>query len=198
MLAIDGGLLAAVIVLGRKQARHGALLPAARAGLTLAWVLAGLALSAAVILRGARQAGDDPASKRPGYYVTKTGDWQGERWSELELAAYMSRQPQDVDEGQRYVIFYSRSCDHCQALFERYFSAPAPVPTTIVAIPETKAGFTRETWLEMHCEGCEELELPAGTDWIMTTPIVVALEDGKVVCAKEGEDAEAPQCLVWH
>ena len=49
----------------------------------------------------------------------------------------------------------------------------------------------------MSCVGCEDRELPVGTEWIMTTPIVVALDYGNVLCAKEGEDPETPECLIW-
>ena len=72
------------------------------------------------------------------------------------------------------------------------------MPATIVAIPETKKGFATTGLLPMECPGCEELELPVGTDWIITTPIVVALDGEQVICAKEGEDPEAPECLVFH
>jgi hypothetical protein len=31
----------------------------------------------------------------------------------------------------------------------------------------------------------------------MTPPILIAIEDGVVQCAKEGEDSEMPECMPW-
>ena len=50
----------------------------------------------------------------------------------------------------------------------------------------------------MPCEACERLELPLGCDWLVTPPVVIALEDGVVRCAKEAEEPDEPECLIWR
>ena len=37
---------------------------------------------------------------------------------------------------------------------------------------------------------CEHLELPLGCEWLITTPLTIATEDGIVTCAEEGSHAE--------
>ncbi|MDG2292343.1 MAG: DoxX family protein [Phycisphaerales bacterium] len=133
----------------------------------------------------------------PSYYVLDTSDWVGKNIQDIDLVQYITNLPDSINEGQQYLIFYSRTCDHCQMLLELYFGYGSPVPTTLVAIPESKSGFATEGLLENPCLDCTTLELPVGTDWLMTPPILLAIEDGIVQCAKEGEDSEMPECMPW-
>jgi hypothetical protein len=41
------------------------------------------------------------------------------------------------------------------------------------------------------------LQLPTGCDWVITTPILGALENGVVICAMEGDEPLEPECLTW-
>ena len=133
----------------------------------------------------------------PSYYVLDTSDWVGKNIQDIDLVQYITNLPDSINEGQQYLIFYSRTCDHCQMLLELYFGYGSPVPTTLVAIPESKSGFATEGLLDNPCLDCATLELPVGTDWLMTPPILLAIEDGIVQCAKEGEDSEMPECMPW-
>lgn len=137
-------------------------------------------------------------SRPPDYYVPSLDEWVGKHWNELEIAAWVNRHPADINKGRRYVIFYNPTCDHCHDLLTDYFTGDLPVPTTVVAIPETKRGFERSGRYPMPCDQCEKLQLRFGCDWIIGPPLVVALEDGVVVCATEAEDVYEPQCLIWH
>ena len=65
-------------------------------------------------------------------------------------------------------------------------------------IREVARALETEGLLDQPCLDCAELELPVGTDWLMTPPVVIAIEDGVVKCAKEADDSEAPECLLWH
>ena len=133
----------------------------------------------------------------PAYYVLDTSDWVGQKIRDIDLITYLPDLPDTIDDGRQYLIFYSRTCDHCQMLLEMYFGFGTPVPTTLVAIPESKSGFSTEGTLDNPCADCALLELPVGTDWLMTPPILIAIEDGVVQCAKEGEDSEMPECMPW-
>ena len=83
-------------------------------------------------------------------------------------------------------------------LLEFHFGFGAPVPTTLVAVPENQEGFATEGLLDNPCLDCRAAELPPGVNWIMTPPMVIALRDGEVVCVKEAEDSDAPECLPFH
>jgi hypothetical protein len=205
MLLVDGGLLI-ILLLSQPVAPRPAT-SGARWVAAAIWAAASVTISAVMILPA--DTSPDPlqqdevvlGERQPkpldSYYLPDCGTWEGKRWDELDIAQYMIQWPDDVDTGRRYVIFYGRTCDHCELLFELYFADP-PVPTTIVAVPETKQGFQEGSGHADLCNGCQELEMPVGSDWVITTPIVVALEDGVVRCAVEGEDPEAPTCLIWH
>ena len=131
----------------------------------------------------------------PSYYVLDTSDWVGQRAEDIDLVQYVTDLPDTINEGTHYLIFYSRTCDHCQMLLEMYFGFGVPAPTTLIAIPEDKSGFATEGLLDNPCLDCALAELPVGTDWLMTPPVVLALEDGVIQCAKEGEDSEMPECV---
>ena len=134
----------------------------------------------------------------PGYYLLDTSDWLDKNVRDIDLVNYVDGLADSLQDGQQYLIFYSQTCDHCQMLLELHFGFGSPVPTTIVAVPEHKGGFEPEGALEQPCMDCRELELPAGCDWLMTPPLMLALDNGVVACAKEAEDSEAPECLIWH
>ena len=134
----------------------------------------------------------------PGYYLLDTSDWVGRNVRDIDLVNYVEGLADSVQEGRQYLIFFSRTCDHCQMLLEMHFGFGVPVPTTLITIPESKDGFETDGILDQPCFDCRELELPVGCDWLMTPPLVLALEDGVVQCAKEAEDSDVPECLIWH
>ena len=48
--------------------------------------------------------------------------------------------PDDLDQGQQYMLFYRKDCEHCHELMEFFFAEELPLPTTAVAVPE-RAGY---------------------------------------------------------
>ena len=134
----------------------------------------------------------------PDYVLPDIDGYVGMPLTEIDLYPYLSGLPENITTGQHYLIFFSRTCDHCQELLLDHFAFHMPVPTTVVAVPENKDGFETQGTLEQPCETCLELELPVGADWILTPPLLLAIEDGMIICAKEGEDALEPECLTFH
>jgi hypothetical protein len=223
MLTIDGALLLGVLLCAPPKSRNPELLPSGPATVTAMWILGAISITAAMILPENRPNSDvvaeiangeqtEPASDTsdaapprnvtitiPPYVTVKPNDWIGKNWRDIDFAGYVKGWPADLNTGRKYIIFFSRTCDHCKALLNFNFFDP-PAPTILVAVPESKSGFDRGSELPMLCPGCVELELPIGTDWLLTPPLVVALEDGVVRCAAEGVDgeAESPECLLWH
>jgi len=130
------------------------------------------------------------------WYPTDLGDWIGKSIDSIELFSWVNGWPHDLHTGKQYVIFYSLTCDHCEALLYAHFEFPR-FPTTLVAIPESTEGFNRDGAFENPCFDCAKTELAVGPDWIVGTPLVVAIDDGIVTCAVENEDYEVPTCLMW-
>ncbi len=141
-----------------------------------------------------------PGPVRPAYFgLPDVQSLVGQRFRDSELAGLVEGLTDAVDAGPQYVIFFSRSCDHCQDLLETHVPGPTAVPLTLVAIPEQKEGFNEGAWIEMnYCVDCaSQLELATGVDYLITPPLVVAMADGEVVCAEEVSDPFAPGCLVF-
>ncbi len=130
------------------------------------------------------------------WYPTNIADWRGKSVDDIEFFGWVKEWPHDIHEGKQYIIFYSLTCDHCEVLLWEHFEFPT-VPTTLVAIPQSTEGFDYDSAFENPCNDCSKTELRIGTDWIIGTPLVIALEDGVVKCATENEDYEAPACLIW-
>jgi hypothetical protein len=141
---------------------------------------------------------NDPAlpSLPSSWYPQNIASWVDKSVDDIELFNWVKDWPIDIHEGKQYIIFYSLTCDHCEALLWEYFEFPSS-PTTLVAIPQSTEGFDYESAFENPCYDCKMTELRIGTDWIIGTPLVVAIENGIVKCAIENEEFEAPACLIW-
>jgi hypothetical protein len=209
MLAIDGALLLGVLLFPTRGARRledGAAAPTWPIVAALAWVAAGFGAAfgvpekAATIQQAITDAPpDDPTvnpkpDPLPSYYSPDEENWVGKPWREAGIFRLMTRWPAGLDEGVDYVIFYSKTCDHCHALLETHFTGELAIPTTAVGIP-AMPGAEPEEALEMPCERCALMSLPEGCEWFITAPILMRIENGIIQCATEGESPDAPACL---
>ncbi|HJN80514.1 MAG: hypothetical protein QF781_09015 [Phycisphaerales bacterium] len=207
MLSIDLGLLILVAALPVR--------PLQLASERVAWGLATILAVALGIVSFTRVVGGatgvriiiEPSSNEvnppqtaqlPAYYSLDTSDWPGQRTEDIDLISWIPNLPDSINDGQQYLILYSRTCEHCHELLLEHFSFDPPAPTTLVAIPESVDGFIEDGQLENPCIDCAELDMPVGVDWLMTPPVVIAIEDGVIRCAQEAEDGMMPQCLPWH
>ena len=96
------------------------------------------------------------------WYPKSIGNWVGENIDDLELFDWVTSWPQDLHVGKQYVVFYSLTCDHCEALMYAYFEFPT-IPTTLVAIPQSTAGFNYDGAFENPCFDCNKTELKGWT-----------------------------------
>jgi len=169
---------------------------------SVAWVLNGAKGVEIVVPQTTNDTGQaltpNTTIQLPAYYSLDTADWPGQPARNIDLLSWIPNLPATLDDGQQYVILYSRTCEHCYELLLEHFSYDPPAATTLVAIPEMKDGFIEDGQIENPCIDCLELELPIGVDWLMTPPIVIAIENGVITCAQEAEDGMMPQCLPWH
>jgi len=133
------------------------------------------------------------AGPTEGYYLPDYTAWQGSAFLDLDVAAWIRGLPEDIEQGQQYLLFYRKDCEHCHELMELFFTEELLLPTTAVAVPE-RAGYPTVGVQPFPCDSCRLAELPAGVDWFMQTPVLVKLADGVVECAAE-VTADNPTCL---
>jgi len=131
-----------------------------------------------------------------GYYLPDYTTWVGQPFLKLDMAAWISGLPEDLEQGQQVLLFYRKDCEHCHELMEIFFADELPLPTTAVAVPE-RAGFPTVGVQPFVCGGCRLAELPAGVDWFMQTPVLVKLADGVVECAAE-VTPDNPVCVDFY
>ena len=213
MLSIDGALLVGTLIFAPKQ--ENTRLPS-RSALVVACmaVVLGTLISFAVVLPAGRAPKDtlsdststgnlvknaassdlvpNPSPKPlDGYwYVENIDDWAGRPWAEVELFQYLPVWPAGLDEGIRYVIFYSRTCDHCEEMFWSDLIKPYNPPVVAIEIPGDKETLTAANSWDMPETNCILMNLPLGTDWIITSPLSLRIENGIVTCAEEGDHKE--------
>ncbi len=208
ILIIDGGLLFGVLFLKPPAASAKGLarwpIPAA-----VVLMLIGFATSFAVVIPAGRapdQAnGSEPTDNSdprvnpdpkalPGYWFANDLDaWIGKPWREIELFRFMRRWPSNMDSGTRYVVFYRRTCEHCQEMFENDLTDPLlAAKVTAIEVPEEKDLLRPDHAWFMPETDCELMELPLGCDWIIQTPLSLRIENGIVTCATEGDHT---QCM---
>jgi hypothetical protein len=118
-------------------------------------------------------------------------NWPGKRWDDesINLFVHLDPAPTGLDSGTRYVVFYNRTCDHCEQMFieDLATNPPLAAQVTAVEVPDSKDLLTSPDGWEMPETDCELLALPLGCNWIMTTPLTVHLQDGVIQCAQEGD-----------
>ena len=217
MLTIDGLLLVGVITLGWRRS-PGVQRAVGRIGFAAAAVMfiAGSAASFGLILpeRAAPIAKVDPANPLrpdvtptadptvnpnpqpvpPSYYIRPSADaWVGQGWRDIDLFQVMPKWPKIAPTGTHIVVFYSRTCEHCEAMFLDHLSGELETPVTAIEIPISKTEMHDDHAWEMPQTKCELMELPLGCQWIITPPLALTIVDGKVTCAVEGQGFEA--CL---
>ncbi len=203
MLLIDGALLFGVVVFNPSP-----LIPAqpARWPLVPAAVITvgGFVMSFVVVMGAARPVPPPPAPPipvpggatavvpvKPYWFSSDVTVWVGKPWTEVDLFSYMATKPSGLDSGTRYVVFYNRTCDHCEDMFRDDLTDPQlAAMVTAIEVPASKTQLTSPNAWVMPMNDCELLALPVGCDWIITSPLTLRIVDGIVECATEGDHRE--------
>lgn len=139
----------------------------------------------------------DPSDSRdsmplPSYwYAADLSSWIGMPVQDIDLFQFMAHALPDSSEGTRYVVFYQRTCDHCEAMFydDLVGNDALAQYVTAVEIPAEKDVLTAAGAWPMPETACELLALPLGCNWIIEAPLAVRIENGIVQCATEGDHA---------
>ena len=126
----------------------------------------------------------------PSYWVVSgdINDWVGQCWNQIELFKLIRQWPEDIAEGEKLVVLYRRDCDHCEEMFNNDFTGKITTPILAYHIP-----VDIPNWTLPANHTAQLYDLSNKTDWIITTPLVVKLVDGRIECAAEGKGFEA--CL---
>ncbi len=196
MLAIDGALLLGVVFF-RPPAGAGAerepRWPLVAAALAIAAGFgASFGMPGRTVLTTTVQDGGNGVKPPPrGFWYAKAIDqWPGRSLEELdELFSVIPDRPDGLAAGRKRVVLFRRDCEHCEEMFYNYFGGPLEVPVTAYEIPVKEP-----EWEVPRAEGVTVLRLPYDEKfWVVQTPLVITLQDGKVVCAREGVGFE--ECL---
>jgi hypothetical protein len=117
--------------------------------------------------------------------------WIGRHWTEIDLFRFMDVPPEGLNDGKWYVVFYGRTCDHCEAMFRDVLAPNPEFASRVIAIevPTENDGTVPAGAWEVPPTACRMTRLPSGVDWIITTPLSLRIEDGFIVCAEEGDVA---------
>jgi len=117
-----------------------------------------------------------PATAQP-YYIPDFATWKGTRLDSQELALLTSPPPPDsINTGSWIVMLYREDCDHCHEILLNHFSGNLAIPVLAIAIPDTDPAAA----LEMPCSNCQLRKLVKGPDYVLTTPVLLRLQDGVI------------------
>ena len=217
MFLIDAGLLAAVLSFRVPLSAHWMKIQNRMAAITAAVALAGIAVAFAVPARGPANASGDglpaaadggsegttssggdpwsmPAPPPEPFYFDKFENWVGKPFAGQPLARQLVRPvPAGIAEGRWHVVLYRADCEHCHELLENHFPGELETPVLAIEIPDTDPAAA----LEMPCMNCTLASFPKGPSYVITTPVLLTMVDGIVVCACEDVDDEAKlaECL---
>ena len=129
------------------------------------------------------------------WYCTDFDAYVGQKWQDLALFRWCSIRP---DETTTHIVFYSRNCDHCEEMFHLDFAGRDSLTAGVLAveIPDADAKIAADGSLvrdgsewPLPETACTFSRLPNGTNWIITAPLVVGMDNGTITCINEGDHA---------
>lgn len=117
-----------------------------------------------------------PATAKP-WYAPEFETWKGQRLDAQELMLLVQRPlPANLNAGRHHIVFMRDDCEHCHELLNSYFSGPLTTPTTTIAIPDATGEL-----LENPCAECGKATFPKGITYVLSTPVLLTVEDGVVI-----------------
>jgi glutaredoxin len=134
----------------------------------------------------------DPKTVWPGLpakiertYLPEFSEFVGKRFNEIPFATLIDgKVPDGLLKGRWIVIYFREDCDHCHMLLSTYFTGKLPVRTMTVAIPDADP----KNLLDHPCDECAKVSLVKGPNYILSTPVVLSINDGVVECVVENAD----------
>lgn len=132
-----------------------------------------------------------PATLPQWWFSEDLPSWIGRDWREFTLFTFMPAWPTVPINGTHHVVFYRRDCDHCREMFERDFTSDPALARSVTAIevPYDKSTMTPPGAWRVPATAVESMQMPIGPDYIITTPLAIRIEDGRISCIEEGDHA---------
>lgn len=131
--------------------------------------------------------GPMPTALEPNYFTTFS-NWVGSPLASHPLAKIISRPlPDWINTGRFHLVYYREDCEHCHDLLENFFAGPLDTPTIAVKVPDHDPNNA----MSMPCDECLMHELPSGPNYIITTPILLTVENGTVLSVCEDPEDHA-------
>ncbi len=121
------------------------------------------------------------------FYVTEFADWVDEPFFAQPLASLITERSAAFLTGRSHVVFYRADCEHCHRLLDDFFSGPLDAPVLAIEVPDTDA----TSGMPIPCDGCTLATLPVGPQYIISTPVLLTMEDGRVLAVCEDSEDHA-------
>jgi len=127
-----------------------------------------------------------------GLYFPQFDQWIGRRIDQQPLALQIGR-PVSLNEGRWHVIFYRADCDVCHEMMDIYLVGDFEHRVIAVRIPDTDPSGD----LPMPLTNAVRRSLPEGPTYVLTTPVLLTVQDGVVLCMATDpmDDASVIGCL---
>jgi hypothetical protein len=138
-----------------------------------------------------------PPTTLKSFYVAEFTDAVGKKLSDNPFALLMENKlPANFLKGRWIVVFFREDCDHCFELLSTHFTGTLKYPTLTVAIPDADPN----SLLGNPCDACAKVSLVTGPNYVIATPVVLAINDGVVECVVENVDdmAALEACLKFN
>src|SRR5690606_31991641 len=105
-------------------------------------------------------------------------DWVGQRLDAQSLAQVIQAPVPNLDKGTWHVLFFRADCDHCHEVIEFFIDGDVLDRTVLVQVPDTDPAND----LPMPDRSFKRTSLPKGPDYVLTTPVLLTVEDGVITC----------------
>lgn len=139
-----------------------------------------------------REAGASNARDASGRLVVNdltASDWTGLTLEETGLLDHLPAIG-PLTKGQTTLIsFYRPNCGLCHDLFDKHFGDRLPMRTIAIRVPPAEGVELVESDYpeEVVCPDCVRLPLPEGPVWLVTTPVVIEVVDGRIACVSQDD-----------
>ena len=182
---------------GRKTSKKKK--PMRHPGLTGVGVIASVVIGAAIAAnlnvampQSFRSATGSNARGADGRFIVndlQTDDWTGKTLQETGILDHLPAMAPLTTGQPTLISFYRSNCGLCHDLFDKHFGSRLPVRVIAIKVPPAEGVELVENDLpdEVVCPDCVRLNLPEGPVWLVTTPVVIEVVDGRIACVSQDD-----------
>ncbi len=116
-------------------------------------------------------------------------DWVDTPLEETGLLEHLPQLRALSQDQPTLVAFYRPNCGACHDLFDAHFGERLPARVVAVRVPPAEGVELAENDLpeDVVCADCVRLAFPEGPVWLIQTPAVVEIVDGRVTCVSNDD-----------